>query len=657
MFFPELQKKVKERTLTVPMERIKRDFALFTDEELYSRDRTAPFVFDIECYPNYFLIAFKCYETGKVVYFERTETQELNIEKLLWLLISFPIVGFSSETYDIPLTFYALTGASCNQLKAASDDIILNELRPSEVEKRYGFRIFEINHVDLIEVAPLQASLKAYGGRLHADRMQDLPFDPNLPLLPEEIEAVRLYCVNDLDNTLILAKELSPQLTLRYQLSLDYGQDLRSKSDAQIAEAVIASEVAKLNKHFPKRPTIEPGTSFKYEIPDYIQYTTPQLQQTLEVVRNANFVVSDKGSVTMPKEIGKLKIKIGSSVYKMGIGGLHSTEQCVSHKADENTLLIDRDVASYYPRIILNLKLFPKHLTENFLSVYDTIVVSRLKYKKSDKLKADSLKIVINGGFGKLGSKYSILYSPNLMIGVTMTGQLSLLMLIEMIECAGIPVISGNTDGIVIKCPKARYEDLEAIIKLWEQQTRFETEETRYKAIYSRDVNNYFAIKEKGDEKARFLEDKLGCKVKGCYAERGSALNSVLSKNPEHLICSDAVIKLFVNGTPIEETIYNCKDIRRFVTVRSVTGGAEKNGVYLGKSIRWYYAEGIEGTINYVKNGNKVPKSEGAKPLMDLPPSFPNDINYKWYVDKTIETLTEIGYFEKKQENKQISFF
>ena len=41
-----------------------------------------------------------------------------------------------------------------------------------------------------------------------------------------------------------------------------------------------------------------------------------------------------------------------------------------------------------------------------------------------------SKKIQINGSFGKLGSKYSLLYAPDLLLQTTITGQLALLMLI-----------------------------------------------------------------------------------------------------------------------------------------------------------------------------------------------------------------------------------
>src|ERR1019366_1989440 len=239
---------------------------------------------------------------------------------------------------------------------------------------------------------------------------------------------------------------------------------------------------------------------------------------------------------------------------------------------------------------------------------------SRLKQLELDlkmcELASSSLKVTINGSFGKLGSKWSVLYAPDLLIQVTITGQLCLLMLIEMIEDLCIPVVSANTDGVLIACPRSRYAELQARVAWWESLTSFKTEETRYKAVYARDVNNYLAIKETtGDPTAKSLDERLGVKAKGCYGERGSAGNSVLAKNPEALICNDAVMQLMVNGTPIEQTIRACKDIRRFVCVRRVTGGARKSNEYLGKVIRWYYSTEMQGEINRATKGDKVPNS------------------------------------------------
>src|ERR1019366_5813603 len=146
-----------------------------------------------------------------------------------------------------------------------------------------------------------------------------------------------------------------------------------------------------------------------------------------------------------------------------------------------------------------------------------------------------------------------------------------------------------------------------------------------------------------GDPTAKFLDERLGVKAKGCYGERGSAGNSVLAKNPEALICNDAVMQLMVNGTPIEQTIRACKDIRRFVCVRRVTGGARKSNEYLGKVIRWYYSTEMQGEINRATKGDKVPNSDHARPCMELPAEFPADVDYERYIDATIEMLHAIG--------------
>lgn len=612
---------------------------LFTDEELWAAAQARErLVFDIECYQNYFLAAFASVTSGKIVYVELTPDRPLNVAKLQWILANFTIITFNGIKYDLPITALALAGKPPALLKHATNQIILENFRPSDVLKQYRVKAIKPDHIDLIEVAPLMASLKIYGGRLHAPRMQDLPFHHEAILSEDQMTIVRWYCVNDLSNTAILNEGLKEQIALRETLTNEYGTDLRSKSDAQIAEAVIADEVSKLNGMRAAKPVIEVGTAYRYKIPHFIRYETPLMNWALGIVYHANFIVSEDGAVGMPEELKALQLQIANGVYRMGIGGLHSSEQRAAHVADETTVLIDRDVTSYYPFIILNQGLYPHHLGPNFLRVYKTIVDRRIAAKeRGDKVTADSLKITINGSFGKLGSKYSVLYSPDLLIQVTVTGQLALLMLIERLELRGITVVSANTDGVCIKCPRNREGELNAIIAQWEHETSFQTEETRYTALYSRDVNNYIAVKEDGKTK-----------TKGAYSNPWSDPKNMvgrLHKNPTNTICVDAVEALLTKNIPVHTTIRSCKDIRKFISVRSVKGGAVKDGQYLGKSIRWYYSIGEQGEIVYATNGNKVPRSDGAQPLMDLPKEMPSDVNFEWYEQEAYKILKEIAYF------------
>lgn len=619
-------------------------------------------MYDVECFANYFLVAFRCVNTGRVILLEQFQDETLqgcgnsigvcdgmcsgnadcltvgfNHRKLAYIINNFCIVGFNSRNYDLCMCMLAMRGATNKELNEASFKLIVGNMWPAQFEQEYDIKIPYLKHIDLIEVAPLQASLKTYAGRLNCKRMQDLPADPSATLTASERQDVKVYCLNDLCNTELLCKELSPQLSLRKSISEQYHVNVLSKSDAQIAESVIGKEIERITGTWPSKVDIPVGRTYFYRIPKYLHYANPQLQEMLKLVANTPFVVEATGYFTMPEAIANLEIKIGHCVYRMGMGGLHSSEKSVVHKADEDTLLLDRDVASYYPRIILNQSLYPHHLGKNFLQVYNSIVERRLKAKnEGNKVVADSLKITINGSFGKLGNPYSCLYSPDLMIQVTVSGQLCLLLLIDMIEYFGIPIVSANTDGVIIKCPKAKHKQLEDIIKAWEEMTGFETEETHYSAIYSRDVNNYIAVKTDGEVKR-----------KGTYAERGSAGNSPLSRNPENFICNDAVIALLTKEVPIEQTIRQCKDITKFVTVRNVRGGAVKSNQYLGKCIRWYVSTEMKGEINYLISGNKVPNSDCARPLMELPDDFPTDINYDYYITKANEILQDLGVTPK----------
>lgn len=621
---------------------------VMNDSQLFeARTRRERLLFDIEIYANYFLASFASLNTGAVAYVEMTPDYALNNDKLAWILQNFTVVSFNGNHFDMPLTCMALSGKSCNLIKEAANKIIIEEWRGSDVLKAYRVKnlLKNCDHIDLIEVAPSRASLKTYGGRLHTPRMQDLPFHHAAVLSPQQMAIVRWYCVNDLTHTGFLYESLKEQLSLRESMSREYGIDLRSKSDAQIAEAVIADGVWKLNRERPQKPIIPVGTVYKYQVPHFIKYETSLMNWALGVVAQAPFIVADHGSIEMPAQVDALRITIAGNTYKMGIGGLHSTEERVAYVADENTVITDRDVTSYYPQIILNQQLYPQHLGRAFLRVYQQIVDRRVQAKqRGDKVIADSLKITVNGSFGKLGSKYSILYSPDLLMQTTLTGQLALLMLIECLELRGIQVISANTDGVVIRCPKMRMQELEFYIKAWEQQTGFITEDTRYSAYYARDVNSYIAVKQKFDKQTKaWLKEVDGAKMKGAYAPTG------LQKNPTNRICVDAVESLLTKNVPIVETIRNCKDIRKFVSVRKAKGGAVKvygdSTEYLGVSLRWYYATGVSGEIVYASSGNKVPRSDGAKPLMKLPKELPDDIDFEWYEREAAKILREIAYF------------
>ena len=425
--FLSIDKKVQLRPYMAPTSK---QYELMSDNEIVN-GASGTLVVDSESYYNYFLIAFKDVKTNKIITFE----PPFNSRKLSWIMHNYRTVGFNSISYDLLMIWCSYDNQDTNVLQQLSQNIIYGAMRKKELLDKYNFVIYPTKHIDLIEVCPLKGSLKLYGARLHSPRIQDLPFDVSADLPLEQIPVVRDYCINDLDETHRLFDFLKERLDLRQSMSIEYNEDLTSKSDAQIAEKVISKEVQKLVGKYPKRPIIPTGTQYNYIIPDFINYRLPQLQQMLEKVRNTKFEIIEPYGIGLPKELSNLSIQINKGVYRMGIGGLHSFEKNVAYKSTNDLYIIDRDVASYYPAIILNQKLYPDHMGVAFLEVYKSLVERRLQAKKAGNKTTDKgLKVAINGTFGKLNSMWSTLYAPNLFLQVVLTGQFSLLLLIEMLN-------------------------------------------------------------------------------------------------------------------------------------------------------------------------------------------------------------------------------
>lgn len=642
-------------------------------------------MFDTECYPNYWLLRMYVRDHGHY-YFQLNDDEVLNpsqiydIRKLFAMLTT---VSFNGINYDVPMINGALCGRTPGQLKTLNDMIIMQGLKPWQLDLPEWS---PADHIDIMEVLPGMASQKQYAGRIHHHTIRDLPYHPDDYLTVEQKGHVFDYCGDDLAALGALYDQIAPQIAIRERLGAKYDVDLRSKSDAQVGETVI--KIACGAKY--ARPNVAPNLKFKYLPPEFIQFTSPYLQGILDRIKGVVFTLNDNLQLDLPEYIKGLTIHIGTSTYNLGIGGLHSTEKDVAHISDDNVQIIDNDVDSYYPTLILNSGKFPPALGETFRDVYRQIRDERLRNKKLAKelesvggkeyeaAKAfnEGGKIMINGSYGKLGSPYSALFAPEMLIQTTMTGQLSILMLIEWLEFYGIPVISANTDGVVIKCPIQLIPTSQFLIKEWEKRTGLTMESADYKAIYSRDVNNYIAISASGKVKR-----------KGVFAP--GSLEA--KKNPDLDICADAIVDYLTKGVPIEETIRNCRDIRKFVTIRKVNGGGVKlhgavasntakaadmlpvitaagwvkagrqwsrggmlastRDAYrasfseparekLGKICRWYYGTNAPGPIVYESNGNQVGRSEGAMPAMKLPESFPDNVDYEWYIRYTREIMT-----------------
>lgn len=629
----------------------------------------ADIVFDIESYRNVFLVGMKRLSDGKTLIMEQSRRSTIDRDHLRSILLRNTMIGFNSMAYDAPVLFKFLETGSVEAAKVATNKIILGGVKYWDAESAIDVTVpydFRKNHIDLIEPQPNPfASLKILHARMHGDELRDLPYDPEAILTDEQIDNLRIYLErSDLPATEKLWYAMAEGMELRRTIGGMIGQNVMSKSDTQMGLAIIKKRAEAITGGRIEKSSVKAGHTFKYKVPDYISFKSPQLRAMLDRIREHSFVVDHEGKVELPKFLAET-IDIGGTEYAMGIGGLHSTESNRAIRSNDTHVLCDFDVASYYPAIILTLGLYPDAVGPAFLKVYEGIRQDRLKAKKEKNKAVDkAMKIALNGTFGSLGSRYSFVYAPELMIAVTLTGQLALLMLIERGEEVGIHAVSGNTDGVVFYVPRTKWTGLTGdrpnpspladLIEGWERDTGFTMEGTEYTAVYSQSVNSYFAIKPGGHKR----KGPLGNPWSSDPNDRDP--RAALMKNPQMTILSDAALAQIKDGVPIRKTIMECRDIRQFLTVIRVTKGATWNGRYLGKVVRYYWskngAEILEAVPN-PKTGNfkKVPKTEGAGECMTLPTELPDDIDYDRYVEEAEKVLKELGYFgEVRPPEKRI---
>lgn len=387
--------------------------------------------------------------------------------------------------------------------------------------------------------------------------------------IPKEyLNEVADYNDNDVYIVAELIRMNQEEVLLRYRISEEYNVDVFSASRSTIADKVIVKLYSKYTGLHPKAfidtKTIRRKILVSEILSDKIAFLTPELNDILSGIR----------SLTLRGEKGEFDREftfMGTS-YTIATGGLHSNEIPAVYVEDDEHIIVDRDVASYYPNMIRSLKVCQKHLIPKaWFRIADTIVDERLEHKHLAKDKslddkerdkhataAACLKIVANAGiFGKMGSEKSFLCDKKAMYQVTINGQLFLLMLIEKLELAGIHVISANTDGIVTIVPRELEQTADDICHWWEKHLGLELEFTYYTKYVTEGVNSYLTIKRGGSSKFKgrmnpkmFLED--------------------LSKGYNSPIVAKCVTEYFINGTPVMETLRNAKSILDFCRTQNV---------------------------------------------------------------------------------------
>jgi len=246
-----------------------------------------------------------------------------------------------------------------------------------------------------------------------------------------------------------------------------------------------------------------------------------------------------------------LNVVINDHEYVFGVGGIHSSVEPSLIESDDEYIIIDLDVASYYPNLAIKNTLYPKHLSDQFCKTYEALYEERKTHPKGTP-ENSSIKLALNATYGNSNNQYSPFYDPQYTMAVTVNGQLSLCMLLEeILKLEGATSVQSNTDGITFRVKRSDSDTVDKLTRDWEEVTKLEMERNDYSKMYIRDVNNYVAV----------YEESGKSKSKGAYE-----ITDQHHKNQSMRVVQKAVEAFLTYDTPVEEFVRNHDDKYDFMS-------------------------------------------------------------------------------------------
>ena len=627
--------------------------------------KTVPY--DLETYPNFWSGTFMTLDGKEVFQFAIGCGMNQLPELKKFLKQEMTLVGYNNLYYDNPILRYLEDSYYDSGLNARlfelSKKLISDDFRQDREILSLRYPREKFYHWDSIDMMGLFAlnnfgvSLKQIGIILDHHRIQDLPYEYNKVLTEEEAMEVLRYNINDVDITRkFYLKEKDNELKIRLGVGSRYGLDLRSHSRSKMGNAIFTKYYSENTGLDPKElkdlRTKRDKVDLSNCIADNIEFKTDVLKRLLTNMKGTT--VYRKGKKEFPV---RFPIHFKGTTYTVASGGLHSDEKAIEFRADETSKIITCDIASMYPTCMINNKVAPAHLdADEFISILKRLTDERVEAKRTNKMLADALKITINGIYWKTNSDTFWLEDAEAMLKVTISGQLYLLMLVEMLESRGIHCISANTDGIECQVPLEKESLYYDVCSAWEKKTNFVLEYNEYEFYVKRHVNSYVAHMKSENWYANNWRDfqslpfdKL--KTKGDFVPHPEYLRAY-----KHPVVSKALNAFYSEGIPVLETILKCDNIFDFCISKKsdrsfdIFLGDEKlqrtNRFFISNSGKELYTIKRSGKEKGKKTGIWV--GFGAKTLNDYDENTPfseYDVNKMWYVVQANNIITKMKLY------------
>ena len=564
------------------------------------------FVYDLETFPNVFTMAVEHAEAPLLWYFEispwRNDSRAIVEFCQALAERGARMVGFNNVGFDYPIlhTLLRMGSADADTLyrkaqaiigtQGDDDDRWLHQVKPTDCVVPQ-VDLFKIHHFDNRARA---TSLKALEFNMRADSIQDLPFPVGTVLTQEQALVLRRYNQHDVAQTKAFHHHSLDMIAFRSELTRTYGRGFTNHNDTKIGKDYFVMELEKAGvacyEFGPDgrtpRQTPRPVIALRDAILPWIAFQHPEFTRVLAWLK-AQTITETKGV------FNDLSANIDGFEFVFGLGGIHGSLESTVVESDDENVIVDLDVTSYYPNLAITNGFHPAHLGREFVSIYKHLFEQRKQYPKKSAESA-MLKLALNGVYGDSNNKFSVFYDPLFTMSITLNGQLLLCLLAERLLAVNeLQLVQVNTDGVTVRVPRRELEALDTVCEGWCELTGLNLERVRYRRMFLRDVNNYIGEYEDGTVKR-----------KGAYE-----WNVGWHQNAGGLVIPKVAEKVLLEGAPIRETVATWPDKHDFMLRAKVPRGS-----YL----QWGEGQVQNTTRYYIAKGGK-PLNKWMPPLARKP--------------------------------------
>ena len=389
----------------------------------------APLVFfDVEVYPNLFIVCWKMQGSDTVVRMINPSGQE--VEKLF----SMKLVGFNNRRYDNHILYARYMGYSLEGLFNLSQDIITNQAHnPSAL---FG-EAYNLSYADIYDFSSEKKGLKKFQIELGIHHMElDLPWDQ--PVDEGLWSKVEEYCANDVISTEAVFEYRKQDFVARQILSELSGLSVNHTTQQHTAKIIFGDDKNPQDK-FVYTDLAErfPGYSFNGKESTYCGEVTGEGGYVFaEPGFYQNVALLDVASMH-PTSIEQLDL---FGPYTKNFSALKAARMAIKHKKyDEARLLFDGKLVQYLAD-----------------AEHDPEGAQALSY---------ALKIAINIVYGLTSASFPNAFRDrrNLDNIVAKRGALFMIDLKHAVQDRGFTVAHIKTDSI--KIPNATQEIIDFVIE------------------------------------------------------------------------------------------------------------------------------------------------------------------------------------------------